>query len=74
MAPNERFRRMPAQPIQILAATKVSDNTTGEPMIAVAVGPSVAEPQLLVMTIDDARALRVSLGDALVAPAPPRLR
>lgn len=58
---------------KILAATKVRDDDTGEPMIAVGVGPSIAPTEFLVMTIADARALRFSLDDALVAPPPPRL-
>lgn len=73
MTPNHRLRRVPARPIQILAATKVRDDDTGEPMIAVGIGPSVAETEFLVMSIRDARALQFSLGDALVAPAPPPL-
>lgn len=73
MSTPSRLRRVTARPIQILAATKVLDDDTGEPMIAVGVGPSIAETEFLVMTITDARALRFPLDDALVAPTPPRL-
>lgn len=73
MSTPSRLRRVAARPIQILAATKVRDDDTGEPMIAVGVGPSIAETEFLVMTIADARALRFSLDEALVAPPPPRL-
>lgn len=73
MTPTPRLRRVQARPIQILAATKVRDDDTGEPMIAVGIGASVAETEFLVMSVRDARALQFSLGDALTDPTPPRL-
>ena len=67
------LRRVSARPIQIIAATKVVNEDTGEPMIAVGIGESIEQSEFLVMSIRDARSLRFSLGNALAASPPPRV-
>ena len=67
------LRRVSARPIQIIAATKVVNEDTGEPMIAVGIGESIEQSEFLVMSIRDARSLRFSLGNALAAAPPPRV-
>ena len=64
------LRRVSAQVIQIIAATKVVNEDTGEPMIAVGIGESIEQSEFLVMSVRDARSLRLSLGNALAAPPP----
>ena len=71
MTYKRELRRVSARPIQVIAATKVLNEDTGEPMIAVGIGESIAQSEFLVMSIRDARALRFSLGDALATPPPP---
>lgn len=66
------LRRVSAQVIQIIAATKVVNEDTGEPMIAVGIGESIEQSEFLVMSVRDARSLRLSLGNALAAAPPPR--
>ena len=67
------LRRVQARPIQIIAATKVVNEDTGEPMIAVGIGESIEQSEFLVMSIRDARSLRFSLGNALAAAPPSRV-
>mgnify|MGYP000030813172 FL=1 len=62
------LRRVSARPIQIIAATKVVNEDTGEPMIAVGIGESIEQSEFLVMSIRDARSLRFSLGGGASAP------
>lgn len=49
------LRRVSAQVIQIIAATKVVNEDTGEPVIAVGIGESIEQSEFLVMSIRDAR-------------------
>lgn len=70
MSPARDIRRVQAREIKVIAATKVLNHQTGEPMVAVGIGESVDDSEFLVMSIDDARRLGWSLADAIVAPPP----